>query len=440
MEKSSISIIGLGKLGSSMLVAFASKGYNVIGVDINPDSVRLTNQGKPPVFEPLLAEYLTANQERITASQDYEKAILNSDITFVILPTPSKEDGGFSNKYLIEAAKEIGRVLAKKSNYHLVVFRSTVIPGSFQEKIIPVLEQASAKKCSQDFGFCFNPEFVALGNVINDILNPDFVLIGEADSKSGEILESFYRKVCGEEVVIKRMNIVNSEITKISLNTYVTTKISFSNMLAELCEKIPGANIDVITDTLGCDQRIGHKYLKGALGYAGPCFPRDNKALIYTAQRFGLNMPLARVTDEINDHQVSRVIDKVLRFLPENGKAAVLGLTYKPNTNYVDQSQALDIAKTLVEKGVSVIVYDPEGMENAKKVLGDKVVFAKSTKECISEADVIIIATQWPEFKDIQPKDLKKQNGEKVLIDCWRILNPNTFKGVVKYIPLGVNL
>lgn len=440
MEKSSISIIGLGKLGSSMTAAFASKGHKVIGVEINPDFVRLINQGKPPVFEPQLAEYLAANQERISATQDYEEAILNSDITFIILPTPSEKEGGFSNKYLIEAAKEIGRVLAKKLDYHLIVFRSTVIPGSYQEKIIPVLEQVSSRKCGRDFGFCFNPEFVALGSVIDNILNPDFVLIGEADSKSGQILESFYQGVCGEEAVIKRMNIINAEITKIALNTYVTTKISYSNMLAELCEKIPGANIDVITDTLGCDKRIGHKYLKGALGYAGPCFPRDNKALIYTAQRFGLDMLLARVTDKINDHQVLRMVEKILSLLPENGKAAVLGLTYKPDTNYVDPSQALDIARSLAEKGVSVIVYDPAGVENAKKILGDKVVFAESTKECISEADVVIIATQWPEFKNIQPSDFKTQNGKIVLIDCWRLLDGEKFKGATKYIPLGVNL
>lgn len=441
MEKPTISIIGLGKLGSSMVAAFASKSHKVIGVDIDSEKVRLMNEAKPPVFEPHLAEYLENNKERISAVQDYESAILNSEITFVILPTPSNEKGGFSNKYLIECAKEIGKNLAKKSSYHLVVFRSTVIPGSHQEEILPILEQYSGKKCGPDFGFCLNPEFVALGTVIKNILFPDFVLIGEADSVSGGNLEKFYQGICGPEALIKRMNIVNAEITKIALNTYVTTKISFSNMLAELCEKIPGANIDVITDTLGNDKRIGHKYLKGALGYAGPCFYRDNKALIFTGQKFGLaSMPLAKVTDEINDHQIGRVVEKVLSYLPEKGKVAVLGLTYKPDTNFVEPSQALEIAKNLAEKGISVNVYDPAGMENAKKILGSKVVFALSSKECILKADVILIATQWSEFENIQPADLKSQNGEVVIIDCWRILNPDDFKDIAKYIPLGVNI
>jgi len=428
-----VSIIGLGKLGSSMVAAFASKGFQIIGVDIDNERIQLMNEGKPAVFEPFLAEYLINNEERISATDSYEQAILNSDISFVILPTPTKEEVGFSNEYLVKSAEEIGKALAKKSDYHLVVFRSTVIPTSHKDEIIPILEQYSGKKCGVDFGFCFNPEFVALGNIIDNILNPDFVLIGEKDSKSGEILEAFYKEVCGEDVVIKKMNIVNAELTKIALNTYVTTKISYSNMLAELCEKLPGGNIDVITDTLGFDKRIGHKYLKGALGYAGPCFPRDNEALIHTAKKVGLDLSLPRVTDEINNHQVVRMVDKVLEFLPK--KVAVLGLTFKPDTNYVDPSQSLEIAKRLAEK-VLVTVYDPRGMDNARELLGDSVTYANSVNECVSEADVVIVPTAWPEFKDIDVNSFKSK--QVVLIDCWRILSK--FKDSVKYVPLGINL
>jgi len=424
-----VSIIGLGKLGSSMVAAFASKGFQVTGVDIDAEKIQLINEGKPPVFEPFLAEYLANNRERISATNSYEQAILSSDISFVILPTPTKEEIGFSNEYLLKSAEEIGKALAKKSSYHLVVFRSTVIPTSHENEIIPVLEKFSGKRCGVDFGFCFNPEFVALGSIINNILNPDFVLIGEKDAKSGEMLESFYREVCGENTVIKRMNIVNAELTKIALNTYVTTKISYSNMLAELCEKLPGGNIDVITDTLGFDKRIGHKYLKGALGYAGPCFPRDNGALIHTARKVGLELSLPRVTDEINDYQVTRMVNKVLEFSPK--KVAVLGLTFKPDTNYVDPSQSLEIAKRLASN-VSVVVYDPKGMDNARKILGNSVVYANSANECVSGADVVIVPTAWPEFKDII---LDKG---VTLIDCWRVLDK--FKDSVNYVPLGINL
>lgn len=440
MEKPRISIIGLGKLGSPMLAVFASKGYRVIGVDINPNPVHLINEGKSPVFEPHLAEYLNKNKERISATQDYEKAILNSDITFIIVPTPSEEQGGFSNKHVIEVGKSIGEALKKKSNFHLVILTSTVVPGSTEGELLPVLEEYSGKKCGIDFGLCYNPEFIALGNVIQGFLKPDFVLIGESNPRSGDVLESFYKDFYKDNPQIKRMDIVNAELAKIALNTYVTTKISYANMLAELCEKIPGGNVDVVTDALGCDSRIGHKYLKGALGYGGPCFPRDNRALIYTAQKFGVPFSIAEATDKINKNQVPRLARLVLSVLPEDGRVGILGLSYKPDTDVVEESQGLELARILSEKGIKVLVYDPKAMENARKVLDTKVVFASSLKECTQKADVVVIATPWEEFKSIDPECLRRGENPPILIDCWRILKPEKLGKKAIYIPLGKNL
>lgn len=437
MEKSTISIIGLGKLGAPMVAAFASRGHKVIGVDINLEVVNLINQGKSLVFEPHLDEYLKQYKENISATSDYKEAILQSDVTFVIVATPSEVGGGFSNKYLIEVAKSIGEVLAQKSTYHLVVFRSTVIPGSHDAEILPVLEKFSGKKIGTDFGVCFNPEFLALGAVIKNILNPDFVLIGQYDQKSGQLLEDFYRGILKNDAPIKRMNMVNAEIAKIALNTYVTTKISFSNMLAELCEKMPGGNIDEVTNTLGIDKRIGLKYLKGALGYGGTCFPRDNGALMFTAKKFGLSMPLAQATEEINVRQVPRMVEKIISVLPLGGKIGFLGLSFKPDTAVVEKSQSLEIAELLAKKGVSVMAYDPKAMDEAKKVLGNSISYAKSLKECLEFGNVIVIATDWQEFKTIQPSDVKEGS---VIVDCWRILDAKAFSDKVKYIPLGVNI
>lgn len=435
MQKSSISIIGLGKLGSPMVAAYASRGYRVIGVDLNSNFVQQINQGKPPVFEPRLAEYLAANRERISATQDYRKAILNSEITFIIVPTPSDEQGGFSTKYVVEAGKRIGETLKEKSDFHLVVLTSTVTPGSTESDLLPILKEYSGKMCGVDFGLCYNPEFIALGNVIDGLLNPDFVLIGESDSRSGEILESFYKNFCENNPPIKRMNIVNAEITKIALNTYVTTKISYANMLAELCEKIPGGNVDIVTDALGCDTRIGHKYLKGALGYMGPCFPRDNRALIHTAKKFGVSLSIAEATDRINQYQVPRLVEKILDLLPQSGQVSILGLSYKPDTNVIEESQPIEIAKILSEKGVSVTVYDPAAMKNAKKVL-NRIIFANSLKESVENSDLIIIVIPWPEFKKIEPDWLKPG---VILIDCWRILDSEKYKKASKYVALGVS-
>lgn len=437
-NKPTLSIIGLGKLGASMVATFASRGFKVIGVDVKADFVRLVNEGKAPVSETRLAEFISANKERILATQNYQEAVLNSEITFIIVPTPSNEQGGFSLEYVIEAAKEIGQVLKKKTGFHLVVLTSTVLPGATEGELLPVLEKYSEKKCGQDFGLCYNPEFIALGNIIDGLLNPDFVLIGESDKKSGEILESFYKNLCENNPPIKKMSIINAEITKIALNTYVTTKISYANMIAELCEKIPGGNVDVVTDALGCDTRIGHKYLKGGLGYSGPCFPRDNRALISTAEKFGVYFSIAKTTDEINKRQVPRIIEKILKFLPSNGKITILGLSYKTNTNVIEESQAIEIAKILAEKGIQVSVYDPVALENAKKVL-NRVIFVNSLKEAVLNADLILITTSWSEFKNIEPDWFKKGKGKIKIIDCWRFLDPEKYKEVADYIPLGIN-
>jgi UDPglucose 6-dehydrogenase len=178
---------------------------------------------------------------------------------------------------------KIGKALARKNSYHLVVLSSTVMPGA-TEKIRQMLEQTSGKRCGEEFGFCYNPEFIALGSVIRDMLNPDMLLIGESDERAGQILAGIYGNVCKSKPVVARMNFVNAELTKLSVNTYVTTKISYANMLAEICEKLPGADADVVTSALGLDSRIGRKYLKGALGYGGPCFPRDNVAFAALAR------------------------------------------------------------------------------------------------------------------------------------------------------------
>lgn len=438
MEPKTISVIGLGKLGAPMVAAFASRGFRVIGVDINPENVRLVNEARPPVFEPQLEEYLAQNRERISATEDFERAVLESDITFIIVPTPSNPEGAFSTQYVREAGEQIGKALAKKSKFHLVVLTSTVLPGSTEADLLPVLEAGSRGKVGVDFGLCYNPEFIALGSVIRDLLHPDFILIGESDSESGDILESFYKKLCEENPPIKRMNIVNAEITKIALNTYVTTKISYANMLAELCEKVPGGNVDVVTGALGDDSRIGHKFLRGGTAYGGPCFPRDNRALSYTARKFGLSLPIAEATDAINKNQTKRLVDLILSHLPSEGKAGILGLSYKPGTNVIEESQGMALALALRENNIPVIVYDPLGMESARHILDESVEYALSSEELLRTSHVVCLITPWEEFRSLEPSLFENQNMKLVVIDCWRHLNPEKLQGIVTYIPLGI--
>ena len=430
-----LSIIGLGKLGAPMAAVMAHKGHSVLGVDINAGYVAAIQEGKPPVQEPGLAEMIRANRERLTATMDYTEAVLATDATFIIVPTPSDADGTFSLRYVLAAAEKIGEALRQKKEWHLVVLSSTVMPGSTGGCLLPALEAASGKKCGADFGLCYNPEFIALGSVIRDMLNPDMILIGESDERSGEILAGLYKCVCESNPHIQRMNYVNAELTKLSVNTFVTTKISYANMLAQVCETLPGADVDIVTSAIGCDTRIGTRYLKGALGYGGPCFPRDNVAFSALARANGVPALLAEATDQMNRRQVPRLAEMVLSRLPERGIAGILGLSYKPDTDVIEESQGIGLATELYSRGAQVVVYDPAAMENANRVLGGRVTFAGSAAECVRASDVLAIVTPWPEFQKISAADLK--SGDVTIIDCWRVLDPACFP--VEYRKLGVN-
>lgn len=295
--KTTYSVIGLGKLGASMAAAIASRGFDVIGVDINQQAVDLLNAGHAPVQETNLEELVAANKMRLRATMSHSEAILHSDVSFVIVPTPSDERGAFSLQYAKWAFQAIGRALAEKSSYHNIILTSTVLPGSTRHGLLPILEEESGKVCGKDFGLCYSPEFIALGSIIHDFLNPDFTLVGEFDERAGSNLEACYAEIMENNAPCKRMSMENAELAKVSLNAFITTKITFANMLADLCERIPGGDVDIVTDALGSDERIGHKYLKGALGYGGPCFPRDNVALGFIARALGSKANLAETTD-----------------------------------------------------------------------------------------------------------------------------------------------
>ena len=285
------------------------------------------------------------------------------------MPTPSGADGAFRNDYVLSVMDEIGRALAKKSGYHLVVVHSTTMPGSVGGPIRERLEHASGRKVGRDLGLCYNPEFIALGDVINGLLHPDFILIGESDKKAGDLLEGIYRKVVGPNANIARMNFVNAELTKISVNTYVTMKISFANMLGEICDRLQGADVSVVADAIGRDTRIGKKYLKPAIGYGGPCFPRDTIAFGRVAHLVGGKADLALATDVINRRQVQRLTETIRDLIPA-GVVAVLGLSYKPHTPVIEESQGIMLAKALADEGFEVVAHDPMALGPAQSVLG----------------------------------------------------------------------
>jgi UDPglucose 6-dehydrogenase len=433
-----VSVVGLGKLGAPMAAAIASRGLHVIGVDVDAAKVEALNHNRPPVFEPGLAQLIHTSSGRLSATQNVADAVRDSDATFVVVATPSESAGGFSLKYVLPLCEAIGRALRSKPDFHLVVMTSTVMPGSTGGPVLSALERASGKQVGSGFGLCYNPEFIALGSVIRDFLNPDFLLIGESDPRTGALLESFYRQVCENKPAVARMNFVNAEITKIAVNTYITTKISFANMMARICEQLPGADVDVVTSTLGLDRRIGGKYLKGAISYGGPCFPRDNLALAALADQLGAPGEMARVTHKFNQSQISWLADLAQRFAAPGESVGILGLTYKTNTDVVEQAAGLLLAEELSGRGVSVAVSDPAGLEGAKRTLGDRVRYCGDPKECVAASQVVVVAALWPEFERIPTHAWANRGAARTVIDCWRGLPHLANADGVRYICLGI--
>ncbi len=272
-----LSVVGLGKLGACMAATFAQRGFEVLGVDNNPEVVRKINAGLPPVDEPLMVETIAEANNRLRATTDAKEAA-KTDASFVIVPSPSLPDGSFSNEFLMRALQPIAQAVkdAGKKN-HLFVVSSTTTPSACRKVIIPMLEQQIGGACGKNFGFCYNPEFIALGNVIRGLLEPDLVLIGESDKRSGDLLAELYAKYNTNRPTIARMSITSAELAKISVNSYITMKISFTNQLRMIAEQYADTDIHKILEAIGSDSRIGNKYLRAGLSYGGPCFPRDNR-------------------------------------------------------------------------------------------------------------------------------------------------------------------
>jgi len=430
-----LSIIGLGKLGACTAACFANKGFNVIGVDVNEDFVNSINSGKAPVFEPSLQNMIDNATNRLMATLDFEYALLNSDITFLIVPTPSNQDGEFSDRYLKDALQQLATAFKKKDSYHIFVITSTVSPGTTEKSLIPLIKSVSKKKLNKDFGICYNPEFIALGSVVRDFLNPDMVLIGESDAKAGNSLEEIYNAACDNKPYIARMSLISAEITKISLNVYLTMKISFANTLANICEKIPGADVDAISRALGSDKRISPHFLKGGLSYGGPCFPRDGRAFVAFAQQHKINAELARATNRVNLFQINHLAEVVLDNVNNDDYVAVVGLAYKPNTPVIEESAAITLIQNLLAKKLRVIVYDSLAISNVKARFGQALIYASSLRECIASSNVCVITNSDSEFRAIDESYMTANT--KVIIDCWRILDPAKLGQKVKYICLG---
>lgn len=411
-----ISVFGLGKLGACIAASLAARGFEVLGVDIDPEKVARINEGLPPVEEPLLAETIKAGAGRLRATTDHREAVA-TDASCFIPPSPSLPDGSFSTEFLLKAMQPIAKACKEKNKTgHLFICNSTTTPGAVDSILIPMLERELGGVCGRDFGFCYNPEFIALGNVINGLLEPDMVLIGESDPESGVALEALYKKYNRNRPHIARMSIISAELTKISVNSYITMKISFTNQLRMIAEQFPKANIHDILDAIGTDSRIGKKYLRAGLSYGGPCFPRDNRLLAYTARQVGTEAPMAEASDKVNHRTNQDLYEKVTKLVDKKDTVAVLGLSYKPDTYITEEAAGLFLAQQLKRHGYRVIVHDYGARPTVAPTVHE-FEYLHDPTELAKRDDVklAVICCPWPQYGK-----LAFAKGTKVL-SPWKI-------------------
>jgi len=438
-----VSIVGTGYVGLCTAVGFASKGYKVITSTHDAEKAALINEGIPPFHEPVLQELLqkTVTKGYLRCVLDGEEAVLNTDITFIAVGTPSKPDGSIDLQYVKRAAREIGKNLRKKKTYHLVVVKSTVVPGTTENVVKPALEKHSGKCCGVDMGLCMNPEFLREGSALQDTLRPDRIIVGEHDQKSGDMLEALYKDFYGENMPpIIRTNLPTAEFIKYANNAFLATKISFINTIANICEKIPGADVTVVAQGIGLDKRIGPLFLKAGLGYGGSCLPKDVQALIAFCRGLGYNPVLLKAVEDVNTFQPYRAVELAKKHLGDlnNKRIALLGLAFKPDTDDMREAASIKIISKLLEEGANIIAYDPAAMNNAKKVFGDKIEYAPSAIKCISGADCCMIITEWGEFKELKPQDFTRHMKSPIIIDGRRIYDPKQFNQKLKFETVGI--
>src|SRR3954465_12507402 len=398
-----VSVFGLGKLGACIAATLAQRGFEVLGVDIDPEKVDRVNQGKAPVEEPLLAETINEGKRRLRATTNVAEAVA-TDISFFIPPSPSLPDGSFSNEYLLKAMQPIAKAVREAGKKgHIFVSSSTTTPGACDSVLIPMLEKETGWKCGVDFGFCYNPEFIALGNVVNGLLDPDMVLIGESDKRSGDLLEELYRKYNRNAPRVARMSIISAELTKISVNSYITMKISFTNQLRMIAEQFPKADIHSILDAIGTDTRIGKKYLRAGLSFGGPCFPRDNRLLAFAARQAGSQAPLAEASDQTNELTKSNLLAKVRELVPAGGTVLVLGMSYKPDTYITEESAGLHLAQHLKRNGYRVLVHDFAAKPSNSPALHEFEVvndIGEITRR--DDIDLAVVCCPWPQYSKLK--------------------------------------
>lgn len=427
-----ISVAGTGYVGLVTGVCLSEKGHNVTCVDIDEKKVETMKKGISPIYEEGLEELMKKNyaEGRLDYTTDYEAAYKSSDVIFIAVGTPERSDGSANLDYIKSVATQIAQSIEKDT---LIVIKSTVPIGT-NEKI----EQYIRKNLKEGIHIelASNPEFLAQGTAVRDTLHAARIVIGTESEWASNIMQEIYKPF---DIPMVLTNRNSAEMIKYASNDFLALKISYMNDIANLCE-IVGANVEDVAKGMSYDDRIGSKFLRAGIGYGGSCFPKDTKALHWLSAQNGYELKTVKAAIEVNEQQKLKLMraaaEKVDSF--EGMNVAVLGLTFKPGTDDLRESPAIPNIEYLLERGANVFTFDPVGVENAKKKFGDKIVYTKTAKEALKDAQLCFIMTEWKEVKDLTPEDFKEMMSECVVYDGRNCYLPEDMeKAGIEYHSIG---
>jgi UDPglucose 6-dehydrogenase len=390
-----ITVVGTGYVGLVTGTCLAETGNHVCCVDIDERKVNKLRNGQITIYEPGLEKLFERNlkEERLSFTTDLKEGLEDSEIVFLALPTPPGEDGSADLKYVLGVADHIGKLL---TDYKIIIDKSTVPVGTAEK-----VHAAIAKNYNGEFDVVSNPEFLREGVAVEDFMKPDRIVIGTTSERAKGLLTELYGPYVRQGNPIIFMDERSAELTKYAANAFLATKISFMNEIAQMCERL-GADVDMVRKGIGSDERIGKRFLFPGIGYGGSCFPKDVKALVYSAKEVAYDFAILDAVTEVNERQKVHLVSKIRRYFNNDlagKKFAVWGLAFKPNTDDIREAPALEIISALLESGASVCAFDPEAVANVKQIFGDRINFAETQYDCIENADALIVATEWNEFR-----------------------------------------
>ena len=430
-----IAVIGTGYVGLVSGVCFAEFGFEVACVDKEKNKIQNLRNGKIPIYEPGLDAILNRNikSNRLTFTTELDKTVRDSDIVFIAVGTPSRRGDGHADlSFVFNAAEEIAKAI---NGYTLVVTKSTVPVGTGQ-KVKEIIKEANP---NLDFDVVSNPEFLREGSAIEDFMRPDRVVVGVETEKAKKIMSTLYRPLYLLETPIVYTSLESSELIKYASNAFLAVKISYINQMSDLCEKV-GANIDDIAKGMGLDKRIGNKFLHTGPGYGGSCFPKDTVALVKTANDSKSNISIVEETIKYNDFRKKLMVEKIRSSVDEisNKNIAVLGLSFKPETDDMRYSPSIDIINGLLNLKANIFAYDPAAIDEAKKIFSDKINYLSNTQECISGKDILVVLTEWNEFRALNPSEISKLMKGNIVVDLRNIFDIKSMQEEnLNYISLG---